>query len=259
MIKKNIKKFINLLGYDIVKTPRIERCFGSKVCLRVEELNTFRKLLPFSKYFLQSKDFFFVQIGANDGVMYDQIFQIVMKYDLPGILLEPIDDYYQKLKENYQNNSNVVIVRKALHPTQKKAIIYRLKKDHPFHEAYNGIASFNLNHLLKWKDPRKTPQKWLIPNIDDYIILEEVECITFDTLLLDYGVKKIDLLQIDTEGFDFEILKMINFNRIKPSIVRYEVEHLKKEDFIKSIKLLKMNQYKFIDQGVDIIASCIEL
>ena len=28
----------------------------------------------------------------------------------------------------------------------------------------------------------------------------------------------LDLLQIDTEGFDFEIIKMINFDKIKPSI-----------------------------------------
>lgn len=258
-MRKILKKFINLLGLEIRRIPRIERYFGREVCLRADKLNTLRNLLLFNNYFLQSEDFFFVQIGANDGVMYDPIYHIIQKYNLPGILLEPIDDYYQKLEENYRDNSNVVTVKKALHPSKNKEIIYGLRKNHPLHEAYNGIASFNLNHLLKYKDPRKTPEKWLVPNIEDYIIQEEVECITFDKLILDYNVKKIDLLQIDTEGFDVEILKMINFNAIKPSIIRYEVGHLKKEDLIKSIHLLKIHQYKFLDEGFDIIASCNEL
>lgn len=57
---------------------------------------------------------------------------------------------------------------------------------------------------------------------------ETVQCITFDTLVQRNRVKRIDLLQIDTEGFDFEIIKMINFDRIKPRILQFEHRHLTK-------------------------------
>ena len=48
-----------------------------------------------------------------------------------------------------------------------------------------------------------------------------------DTLLDRHHVKKIDLLQIDVEGYDYELLKSFNFERIKPQLIRYEHRHLK--------------------------------
>ena len=43
-----------------------------------------------------------------------------------------------------------------------------------------------------------------------------------DGLFAQNDVRKIDLLQIDTEGYDCEIIKMINFGRHKPAIIHFE-------------------------------------
>ena len=46
--------------------------------------------------------------------------------------------------------------------------------------------------------------------------------ITFDTLCKNYEITKIDYLQIDTEGFDTEIIQMIDFTKYVINTIRYE-------------------------------------
>lgn len=156
--------------------------------------------------------------------------------------------------ENYSSNPNVIPCQIALHPTDKKRTIYRLKSDHPFNKDLNGIASFNREHLLKFQDPKKTPKEWFAPDIDKFIIEEEVRCSSFDKLVFEYKISKIDLLQIDTEGFDYEILKMIDFNKMKPAMLIYEVLHLNKTDFCSSVEMLLKHNYRIIDNSCDLIA-----
>jgi len=46
--------------------------------------------------------------------------------------------------------------------------------------------------------------------------------ITFGKLCKDLKIKNIDFLQIDTEGFDSEIIKSINLKEINIDMIRYE-------------------------------------
>lgn len=53
----------------------------------------------------------------------------------------------------------------------------------------------------------------------------EMKCnnsITFNTLCSNFNIREIDYLQIDTEGFDSEIIKSIDFNKHKIQVLRYE-------------------------------------
>jgi hypothetical protein len=67
-------------------------------------------------------------------------------------------------------------------------------------------------------------------SVDDCIEAETVKTYTFETVLSKHGVSRIDLLQIDTEGFDYEVLKMANLNKFKPTLINYEHEHLGDQD-----------------------------
>ena len=68
-----------------------------------------------------------------------------------------------------------------------------------------------------------------------------------------FKFKMIDLLQIDTEGFDYEVLKMFNFKIFKPILVQFEYIHLSENNYRSSINLLSKNGYKTIKKN-DIIA-----
>jgi hypothetical protein len=55
------------------------------------------------------------------------------------------------------------------------------------------------------------------------------ETISFETLLDRFKWSKLDLLQVDAEGFDAEIIKMFPFDRLKPAIIHFEANILKAE------------------------------
>ena len=69
------------------------------------------------------------------------------------------------------------------------------------------LGSFNLEVLLGHRS--------VIPEIDKHIVEETVTCVTFDDLVAKHEVAHIDILVIDTEGYDFEIIRRIDFAAIQ--------------------------------------------
>lgn len=53
-------------------------------------------------------------------------------------------------------------------------------------------------------------------------------CTSLIQLVKDHDLFGLDYLQIDTEGFDDEIIKMIDFSIIKPKLIKFELVHLSK-------------------------------
>ena len=48
-----------------------------------------------------------------------------------------------------------------------------------------------------------------IPEIERRIVTTQVPCVTFTTLCRRYGFDRVDLLAIDTEGYDWEIVRSL--------------------------------------------------
>ena len=86
------------------------------------------------------------------------------------------------------------------------------------------------------------------------MVEEPTDCFTFERLLKKYDVKKIDILQIDTEGGDYNILKTVPFHLIKPKVIRFERVLLSEDEKKKSVELLKKQGYHLIKAGMDYIA-----
>ncbi len=236
-MRKLLNKLLEKTNYRIVKTDAE---------IKTHELQITREYI-FAHRLMRSKEFFFIQIGANDGVMCDDIYDFVTENKLSGIVVEPLPDIFKRLRANYKDYPNIVAVNKAIYPSGKTVKLYRVKPEHDLKEDYDGIASLFKEHHLKSKKK--------IPDIDAYIVEEEVPCISFHDLIETCHVNKIDLLQIDTEGYDYEIIKMINFQEIKPHIIRYEYKHLSGVDRTACIGLLKKQGYQFfMDSGKDMIA-----
>ena len=73
-------------------------------------------------------DFFFVQIGAHDGVHYDPIRPFVEKYHWRGLLVEPQPEVYQRLVANYASEPQLMFAKAAVAPQNGKATLYTFKK-----------------------------------------------------------------------------------------------------------------------------------
>ena len=158
----------------------------------------------------------FLQIGANDGVMNDPIYQFNMDNNsvVSGFVLEPLPDMYEKLVENYQSCPNIKPFNLAIHATESEMVLHRVRPERAAEvPAFaRGIASFDEAH---WK---KTT---LVPNAD-YMEQVKVKCVSFADFIKSNAIDKLDLLLLDTEGYDYEILMSIDFTNIKPRIIRFE-------------------------------------
>jgi hypothetical protein len=80
---------------------------------------------------------------------------------------------------------------------------------------------------------------------------ETVLCVTFDALLKRHHVERVDLLQIDVEGYDYELVKSFDFGRIKPRLIRYEHRHLGFSDKRACRMHLKKEGYEILEMEHD--------
>ena len=221
----------------VFKNPKV-------LIVKVIELQIRRIIIR--KFQENPDNFYFVQIGSNDGITGDNLYNLVTKFGWRGVLVEPVPYIFKKLKENYKGNKGLIFENVAIAQKNGYKNFYRVKKNNnPANPIwYDHISSFEKEVVLKHKSR--------IPSFEKYFTREKIKTITLKRLLSRNKVKKIDLLNIDTEGYDFQIIKRIDFEKIKPKMVLYEHIHLSEKDKKACAKLLKKNGYKIIVNKFDL-------
>jgi FkbM family methyltransferase len=234
-IKIHVFVFGVVNQFDFLKNFLIKNFFF-KNYVTIDPKKTFDLNFPLNNQFN------FIQIGGHDGVSFDFLYYKIRERDSRGIILEPSPKYFQQLKKNYPDREEVVLLQKAIYSRNELVSLFEvnnrgLKKLNQFCQ---GIGSVNKSHLLNHGLN------------DDEIDKFEVEGITFSSLIdLFPEFAKIDYLQIDTEGFDFEILKMIDFNSFQADFIKYEKENLSPINLIESERLLKSKGYTILGDQYD--------
>lgn len=192
---------------------------------------------------------FFVQVGSNDGVQGDPIHDLIVeRQSWRGIFIEPIDFLFQRLRKNYGEAERFVFENVAI-GTEKgtKKFYYvsekaRTELDLPY--WHDQLGSFDRAHITRALGEQMSP----------YIVEEEVECLPLQDVLDRNGVKEIDLIHIDTEGFDYKVLSQLDLKRYKPSVILFEHHLLPDDEFAKARKLLRSTGYRLLQYGNDMLA-----
>ncbi len=182
------------------------------------------------RYSRSKRQVTFLQIGANDGFIYDPLQKFIKRDNWKGIMLEPQPHVFQEfLLKIHAKRPEILPVNAALSLQDGKTKIYTIAFSKE--RWATGLSSFNKNVLIqKFKDGTiaKKAAKQGIPvpqDEKDWIEELEINALTANTLLQKFNDRKIDLLAIDTEGFDFEIIKMLPLEEMNPEVIIYEEEH----------------------------------
>jgi hypothetical protein len=209
----------------------------------------------------------FFQIGTNDG---NDLFRELVIKNTPDcvILVEPNKMLIDEIKKNYNNIQNVYIYSNAIYYNDDEIIDLYIPAKNAIvgSRADNGLvygnAHFSLLPMNDWG------------NKEDMVKIT-TESITFDKICRIHSISNIEYLQIDTEGFDSEIIQMIDFSKYKINKIRFEkwgfdtecfTEHniqkankLGKNGMNSAINKLKQNNYIINDiidsDGSDIMAT----
>ncbi|HVX25700.1 MAG TPA: FkbM family methyltransferase [Parafilimonas sp.] len=194
-----------------------------------------------------NESFFFVEIGANDGKIGDPMFDLVSKFQLSGILVEPVPYLFERLLDNYRHAKNLFFENAAIADPTAELTFFRLVETPGLPVWHTLLGSFRKDVILRHREE--------IPNIEDLILEEKINVISFNDLMKKYSVSRISLLFIDTEGYDFEIIKTINFENYEIENILFENKHLSPEEQNDCLVYLKAKGFNtFVTHGGDTLA-----
>jgi FkbM family methyltransferase len=215
----------------------IQRCHTPPLLTRNPELSV-RSWLPFvvAHELLAKRDLVFMQIGAFDGVGDDDLRELVLRHRLRGVLVEPQPSAFARLQHTYRDEPQVTLLQAAIAERAGTREFFCRRG------AATMAASFDREHLRRHGIP------------DAEIVTQSVACHTVESALASAGFDRVDLLQIDAEGFDWPIIRSIDFSRFRPAILRFEYRNMPARDADACLELLAGHGYRFLIEPRDIIA-----
>jgi FkbM family methyltransferase len=194
------------------------------------------------------RETFVVQIGSNDGKTNDPLYELFAKYPAwSALLVEPIPYISERLRGNYPDANRFAIANVAINGGEDLPFYHvdpQAKKEHPDLPAwFDQLASFDRNHLTNHLDGILEP----------YVRTLEVKGTTLPNLLQDNAVEKIDLIHIDTEGYDWKVLQQLDLSRYTPDFILFERHHLSPEAISEALAFLSP-AYEVFSTDIDALA-----
>jgi FkbM family methyltransferase len=183
--------------------------------------------------FHPGRSFTVLQVGAYDGVALDPLAGALNAFGWRAVLVEPQPGPFEALRDHHAGNPEVQVFNVAIADRDGYRQLFTVEPADDLPDWAPQMASFNRHHIIK------NAEKYL-PGIAiaERIKVIEVPTWTFDTLLARSHTSRVDILQIDTEGYDLEVLRLFDVPRRMPVIVNYEHRHLSRSDRAAAAELL---------------------
>jgi FkbM family methyltransferase len=203
-----------------------------------------------------AEDVFLVQVGSNDGVQGDPLHPLIRAHPgWRGLFIEPVPYQFERLRRNYVrlpaarsrfSFENVAIAaepgRRPFYYVSEQA---RARGD-DLPIWCEQLGSFDREHIVSHLEGRLAP----------HIVEQDVECATLSDVLVRNRVERLDLLHVDTEGYDYEVLLQLDWQRWRPRVIVFEVVHLTEPERAEAVALLRSQSYRLSLLGYDLLATC---
>lgn len=173
------------------------------------------------EFFNKKRDLTFAEIGAFDGINLSNTYLLEKKYGWKGVCIEPIEEEFDKLKQNRSCN----VIQKAVYSSSGKKLVFSVKESGMLSGIKDNIDCHKHASLKK-----------------ETI----VETITFNDLAKQLDLPKlIHYVSLDTEGSELEVLNGVDFNEYTFGLLN--LEHNFVEPRRTQMKnLLKKNDYVYL-------------
>jgi FkbM family methyltransferase len=190
--------------------------------------------------------FFFVNIGASDGVIADPIYPFMASHRPTGIAVEPVPYVMERLKQNYRDFPGIVFEQVAV-ADEPRSFWYVEQGSGSIDYVMRSIGSMSRDRILESltslrlmeaqiarvpSAPSDTPDELRGPthegqaisaDVENYVRELEIDCVSFTDLMERNHVERIDFLNIDVEGYDLEVLRSIDWDRYRPTALCVEL------------------------------------
>ena len=194
-----------------------------------------------------------VQIGAMDGISFDDTRGFLDMYNWEALLIEPIPEIFKELKENFKDRKNYTFEQSAITENDGEVemltVPFETIEKENLHPGYKGMSA-----LFPLKNGFGSDYSRDIFVRDNLAVKIKVNSLTFNSLLSKHKIDDFDILICDAEGYDYKIFKQIDLKKYNLKFIRLEYINLSEDeqDLIKDI--LSKNNYTFEINGQDIDA-----
>ena len=220
LLKSPKKEYKNIFFLFIRTTKKINKAFFDYL-----GLDYFSRPYPnhdlITAHLKNKKKGFFVECGGYDGIFQDPTYNLEKFKGWSGVILEPIPHMYEICKKNRLNST-----------------------------VYNFAAGSKLNHNSRLRIVNVGPMSIIKNNELDYdhwasgaekvlgLKREELDVSsrTLDSILEEYfvknGVREIDMLVIDVEGYEVDVLNGFSVEKFLPRFILVEIMDLSRKSVI---------------------------
>lgn len=245
--KQLISGALRALGYEI------QRARPSAASVDVPLIDVFDLVLR--DYLEHNRSPFLVQVGAHDGKTDDPVAHLIRRHGLRGLLVEPQPFAFRRLVENYRGEARLAFENSLIGAEDGEAKFYKVREDMPGLPAYllqsASLDRKRVETAVGWyRDESAQPDGAALDLIEEAI----VPSLTWRSLLAKHRVSQLDILVLDTMGFDYQLLKTFPFELVKPDIIHFEHALLSPEDQMACVELLVEQGYSMAKVAVDTIA-----
>ncbi len=231
-LKALVRKAVRELGYLIQKYPAVPFTTVPVFDLTVQLLMA-----------VKGESLNFIQVGANDGGYGDPLRRYILKYSWRGILVEPQPDVFAKLLENYAAIKNRLIFENIAIASGVSSIPMYKGAGRQANNLQDDVHAASVVSV----NPKVTARQLGVRPVD--LVRFLVPCATLDEVIDKHGMSHIDILQIDTEGQDYNVLKTIDLVRSHPLIIQFEHGHLAPREINGAVTYLNTNGYRVLYGG----------
>lgn len=179
----------------------------------------------------KGEELFVLNIGAMDGITFDEMAGYLKSYAFKGLFVEPIRVHYEQLRENFSEEGHLfenAAIAEYDGEIEMLTIDHSVIKRGLVHLAFSGMSAvYPPKNGLGSEQDRQV--------VENYGQKVTVPCITFKTLLEKHGLKGFDVIKIDAEGYDYRIFKQIDLKKYRPKVIRVEwsvIDEFEKEALI---------------------------
>jgi FkbM family methyltransferase len=200
-----------------------------------------------------------VQVGAFVGDTPNDPLFAFLRATLPdhpsrvAVLVEPVREYFEALEEAYRDMPTVRLENVAIAEEEGERDFYTVPSHaEPSKHGYIGSLT-QVSSLRPDRYERYDQDSARRAFLREFRTVQRVHCWTLPQLFARHGLDHVDLLQIDAEGYDYEILRTVDFSKFRPEFINYE-RILLYEDEPACRAMLIDAGYVLFDWSVDTLA-----
>lgn len=185
--------------------------------------------------YLNYRHGYYVELGANEGIVQSNTYYFEKQKGWKGLLIEPSPNKYLECIANRSNKNSIVCAACVSFDYKEKFVEL----------AYSDFMTAGLNVETDIENPLEHAKKgvqYLKENEPVFIFGAKAEQLN-NLLMKSSAPPSIDFLSLDVEGAEIEVLKGVDHNQF-----RFKYMLIECRDFEKLNGYLEANNYQFLEK-----------